>query len=126
MTLIEVLISSVILFMAIGLVSSVFQQSLMLQSRLKKEQFRHEMLYWTKNAVQFELEKGSVGGDVVVDDLKVSYIAEEIAKNAFVDSYSNESEGTVTGRGYMVLYRIQISSESLSTSYQQSIWTNSL
>ena len=57
LTLIEVLIASVILFMTLGLVATVFQQSLGMQQRAVKHLAAAEQFPSIVSQVRFELEQ---------------------------------------------------------------------
>lgn len=64
LTLIEVLIASVILFMTLGLVASVFQQNLQMQQRAIKHLAAAEYFPSVVSQIRFDLEHAKLEGSI--------------------------------------------------------------
>lgn len=126
MTLIEVLIASIILFMAIGLVTSAFQQSLLLQQKVMVQRDKIELTQMVKPMIQFELNQGKVVGNFDVLSKKIEWQAEIIAKDSFVDAFSEDGDDYVSGRGYVILYSIIVKQEDTAiVTFKYSTWSSS-
>ena len=124
MTLIEVLIAAIILFMAIGLVSSAFQQSIMLQQRVSKQQERMNLAQWIKPIIEFELGQGKIRGSEFFFEKKVSWEAKKEDKKQFVDSFSDD-EGYVAGRGYVSIYLVDVHyNDTQLLQFKKTIWSS--
>lgn len=124
MTLIEVLIAAIILFMAIGLVSSAFQQSIMLQQKVVTQQEKMRLLQWIKPIIEFQLSVGQLKGAESWGGMKASWSAELLEKKRFVDSISDDS-GYIAGRGYVVLYEVSLSlAEQEPYKFNYTVWSS--
>lgn len=123
MTLIEVLIAALILFMAIGLVSSAFQQALMLQRKVVDQKDTVQVTQWIRPVIEFELENGRTRGVEEYLGTTLSWEASLIEKKQFVDSFG-ESESYVAGRGFVSLYQVSVLQEdSLLLEFKEVLWS---
>ncbi|WNO61662.1 prepilin-type N-terminal cleavage/methylation domain-containing protein [Rheinheimera sp. MMS21-TC3] len=123
LTLIEVLIASIILFMTLGLVAVVFQQNFATQ--LQSVKYINSLAdYNTIQAnIRYELEQKKVKGDITTVNNKYSWKAEVISAAPEIRGFSPETGAKETGAGFLVLYNITISSESAITyDFRQTIW----
>lgn len=124
MTLIEVLIAAIILFMAIGLVSSAFQQSIMLQQKVVTQQEKMRLLQWIKPLIEFQLSVGQLKGEESWGGMEASWSAELLEKKRFADSISENSD-YISGRGYVMLYEVSLSfAEQESYKFNHTVWSS--
>lgn len=125
LTLIEVLIASTILFMAIGLAASVFQQNLLLQRKVLDQLEQAQLQQVVSRNILFQLEQKKLSGKEVVNLIEISWEANVEKKAAFIDSYSFDTEKYSSGLGDVTVYVITLSSEhwpGWSVEYKESIW----
>lgn len=126
MTLIEVLIAAIILFMAIGLVTSAFQQSILLQRKVMTQREKVELIHIVKPFVQFEISQGKLIGNLDYLSRSVDWQAKQEAKSSFVDAFSESGDDYVVGRGYVTLYDVVVKQdEKVIFMFKYSIWSSS-
>jgi len=126
LTLIEVLIASMILFMAIGLAASVFQQNLLLQRKVLNQLEQTQLQQVVTRNVLFQLEQKKLSGKEIINNIDIYWQAEIEKKSAFIDGYSFESEKYSAELGHVTVYIITLTSEhwpDWSVKYKESIWT---
>lgn len=126
LTLIEVLIASMILFMAIGLAASVFQQNLLLQRKVLNQLEQTQLQQVVTRNVLFQLEQKKLSGKEVVNLVEINWKADVEKKAAFIDSYSFDTEKYSADLGHVTVYIITLTSEhwpDWSVEYKESIWT---
>lgn len=126
LTLIEVLIASMILFMAIGLAASVFQQNLLLQRKVLNQLEQTQLQQVVTRNVLFQLEQKKLSGKEVVNLVEINWTAEIEKKAAFIDSYSFDTEKYSADLGHVTVYIITLTSDhwpDWSVEYKESIWT---
>lgn len=125
MTLIEVLIAAIILFMAIGLVSSAFQQSLLLQRKVMGQLDKVELIEISKPMIKFDLNQGKSRGNLDILSEKIEWQAEVIERKPFAASLNEENE-SISGFGYMTLFNVVLKQgDEELLSFKYTIWNMS-
>jgi hypothetical protein len=126
LTLIEVLIASVILFMTLGLVASVFQQNIAMQSRA----IGHLQVADDYNSlvaqIRFELGNDKVDGEIEHNGRRYQWLATEVSRAKEISSLDEESTGYMGNIGMLVLFNIAVTPEvgSGAFEFRQAIWQN--
>lgn len=127
LTLIEVLIASMILFISIGLTSSIFQHGFLLQNRVFEqiniESKKNEII----NNIRFSLEQGDLLGTIHFSDLDVEWEVISIEQQRPFRFYNIELEQAEFALGEMKLMTINYSilnSDDVikSHEYRELIW----
>ena len=108
MTVIEVLVASLILFMAIGLSASVFRQSSLLQLKLNNQLNVDELRSLVQPLVRFELEQGHTEGAFVLKGKTINWVAEAESNAEFVSGYNPDAPTPLQTYGRVWVYRIDI------------------
>lgn len=126
LTLIEVLIASVILFMAIGLAASVFQQNLLLQRKVldKLEQAQFQQIMTRR--IFFQLDQGTFSGQEESQGIKASWLAKNEKSSSFVENYNSDTDLSYSGRGKVTVYLITLTSDNWpdwTVEYKESLWS---
>lgn len=126
LTLIEVLIASVILFMAIGLAASVFQQNLLLQRKVldKLEQAQFQQIMTRR--IFFQLDQGNFSGQEESQDITVNWQTKNEKSSSFVENYNSDTDLSYSGRGKVTVYLITLTSDNWpnwTVEYKESLWS---
>lgn len=126
LTLIEVLIASIILFMTLGLVAVVFQQNFATQMQSVKYINSLADYNSVQANIRFELEQGKVKGNISTVNNQYSWQAEVLNKAPELLGYSPETGAAETANGVLVLFNVTITSDSAITyDIRQTIWQTS-
>ncbi|MFN4055643.1 MAG: type II secretion system protein [Alishewanella aestuarii] len=126
LTLIEVLVASVILFSALGLVATVFQYNLHSQSRLLRQLEQIENFASLKAQIHYSLSKGERQGTVSLGDVELSWQATAIRAAAPITSYDFENDREVATAEQMLLLQVDLvfSGSERQLSYKEALWQN--
>lgn len=125
MTLIEVLIASLILFMAIGLSASVFRQSALLQNKVLSLVDQSDIKKRLVPKIMFELEQDKTSGEVLEEALTFSWIAKLEKANSYVASYNPEGSSVIGTAGKIKVYQVTVKSshwKNWSFEYEELLW----
>lgn len=126
MTLIEVLIASLILFMAIGLTSSVYQQSFLFQGKVLEQIEQQRFLKEAERQILFQLEQGIMNGSVSLGGREAVWRASVSESKRTYHHFNLETQSPVYGKGNVSLldisYQFVNSNEQEQHSYQEVIW----
>lgn len=126
LTLIEVLIASMILFMAIGLAASVFQQNLLLQRKVLDKLEQTQLQQVITRRIQFQLEQGNFSGREESRNIMVDWKAEVEKSSSFIENYNSDTDYSYDGRGIVTIYLITLNSSDLPSwelKYKESLWS---
>lgn len=127
LTLIEVLIASIILFMSLGLVAVIFQQNI--STQLQSSRYIKKLADYPSVQAQlrFELESGKRKGDIERQGLLYSWKAERLATGQELVSFSPETGNREGNPGMLVLYLVTISTGfGTDIEVKQAVWQNSV
>lgn len=125
MTLIEVLIASLILFMAIGLSASVFRQSALLQNKVLSLVDQSDIKKRLVPKIMFELEQDNISGEIVEEELTFLWVAKLKKVNGYVASYNPEGSSVVGTAGKIEVYQVTVNSShwrNWSFEYKELLW----
>lgn len=126
LTLIEVLIASMILFMALGLVSSVFQQNLRSQMQANKYLLATQSYMSIQAEIRFNLEQGTSEGTIQTPAGPFTWTAELQEQRQELADLSPETAPGAVG-GTLRLYNITVVTESqFSFEFKQAVWSDKL
>lgn len=126
LTLIEVLIASMILFMALGLVSSVFQQNLRSQMQANKYLLATQSYMSIQAEIRFQLEQGTSEGSIQTPAGPFNWKAElEEQRQELADLSPEAMPGAIGGS--LRLYKITVETENqFSFEFKQAVWSDKL
>lgn len=128
LTLIEVLIASVLLFMSLGLVATAYQQYQMMQSKALGYLDSAADFDSIVSQISFDLRTGKLEGTTESGAFVWKAIELKRAKEiANIDAESGEYNGNI---GVLVLYEVEVSFQGSSAndgagkafSYRQAVW----
>jgi type II secretory pathway pseudopilin PulG len=127
LTLIEVLIASVILFMTLGLVATVFQQSLGMQQRAVKHLAAAEQFPSIISQVRFELEQEKTEGLIELNAQRYKWLATELSRAKEISSVDENGLDYLGNIGMLILFNVEVSPEDGGTGFEfrQAIWVKS-
>ncbi|WP_333796363.1 PulJ/GspJ family protein [Rheinheimera sp.] len=127
LTLIEVLIASVILFMTLGLVATVFQQSLGMQQRAIKHLAAAEQFPSLVSQIRFELEQQKTEGSIELNAQRYQWQATELKRAKELSSVDENGQDYLGNIGMLVLFNVTVTSQNGGTGFEfrQAIWLNS-
>lgn len=108
LTLIEVLIASLILTMALGVASVVFQQNDIQQRQAERLLLRATQLDSVVNRIRYELQQGAVQGEWQLSDIPYQWQAKVIVSNAVAGAYDTESGALSESAQYKTRYQIDV------------------
>lgn len=123
LTLIEVLIASMILFMALSIVAVTLQQNMNTQRQAQK--YMDALAdYPSLNAqIAFKLKAGETEGEIEHKENKYFWRSDVLDSAVQIMDFNPETGNQVTARGKMQLVEITIQvSESFDYSYRQMVW----
>ena len=126
LTLIEVLIASVILFMTLGLVASVFSQNIAMQSRAISQLMVADDFNSLVTQIRFELSNEEVSGHIEHNGRRYYWEATELRRAKEISSIDEESSGYLGNIGMLVLFNIAVTPETGGGAFEfrQAIWQN--
>lgn len=115
-----------ILFMALGLVSSVFQQNLRSQMQANKYLLATQSYMSIQAEIRFHLEQGTTEGSIQTPAGLFTWSAELLDQR--IEFAEEMAEAKQTGNlGTLRLYLIKVQSESgFSFDFKQAIWSDKL
>lgn len=124
MTLIEVLIASIILFMALGLVGVVYQQNFDTQRRAQQYLKEARVVQSLMAAIRFSLEQGLVEGKLKMVGMSFQWKATLIEAKPEINSISPETGLPESGIGKLNLFNIVVTSDETQHDFEfkQAIW----
>lgn len=123
LTLIEVLIASIILFMTLGLVAVVFQQNFATQIQAGKYITSLADYNSLQAQIRFELEQGHVKGSITTANTNYSWEAKKLKQAPELLGFSPETGNAETAIGVLTLFNVIVSNESaLTYEFRQTIW----
>lgn len=108
MTIIEVLVASLILFMAIGLSASIFRQTSLLQLKLAEELNADEVISLTIPMVRFELEDQKTQGVLDIKGEQLYWQSHIESEQGFVAGYDPDAQNPIEGLGRVIVFRVDI------------------
>ncbi|MBG0757091.1 hypothetical protein [Vibrio cidicii] len=108
MTIIEVLVASLILFMAIGLSASIFRQTSLLQIKLAEELNRDEVLSLTIPMIRFELEEQKTQGVLDIKGEQLYWQSHIESDQGFVAGYDPDAQNPIEELGRVIVFRVDI------------------
>ncbi|HDY7774753.1 TPA: hypothetical protein RQK14_001570 [Vibrio vulnificus] len=108
MTIIEVLVASLILFMAIGLSASIFRQTSLLQLKLAEELNVDEVISLTIPMVRFELEDQKTQGVLAIKGEQLYWQSHIESEQGFVAGYDPDAQNPIEGLGRVIVFRVDI------------------
>ena len=123
LTLIEVLIASLLLFMSLGVVATVFQQSFMTQAQAEK--YVNQLADYSSLVaeIRFRLEQQELEGTITTSTGQYSWRAVVEKKGQELSSISLENFEAAGGVGQLVLYRVEVEfNESILFEVKQAVW----
>lgn len=131
LTLIEVLIASVLLFMSLGLVATAYQQYQIMQSKAGRYLDSAADFDSIVSQISFDLRSGKVDG--ITDSGAYSWTAQEIKRAkeiANIDEEGGDFNGSI---GVLVLFEVVVTYQDNSKSdeaaeaftYRQAVWLKS-
>ncbi|MDP5143110.1 PulJ/GspJ family protein [Rheinheimera baltica] len=110
LTLIEVLIAGLLLAMALGVASVVFQQNDLQQRQAERILLRASQLDSVVNRIRYELQQGAVQGEWTLSDMPYAWQAKVIRSAAVAGAYDAESGGLTETNQQKSLYQVDVSS----------------
>lgn len=125
MTLIEVLIASMILFMALGLSASVFRQSALLQEKVIRQVETHRIQSSAMPLVKFALENNQALGTLTVLGKEIEWRVVDKKSSRYVNYFDFEQGEMNYGQGNVSVVTIELTSSDLpswNTTYDEVIW----
>lgn len=127
LTLIEVLIASVILFMTLGLVASVFQQNLQMQQRAIKHLAAAEYFPSVVSQIRFDLEQDKREGSITLNSEVYQWQAVELSRAKEISSVDESGTDYLGNIGMLVLFNVTLTKENggETIEFRQAIWLNS-
>ena len=126
LTLIEVLIASVILFMTLGLVASVFQQNLNMQQRAIKHLAAAEYFPSVVSQIRFDLEHDKREGSIALNSEVYQWQAAELSRAKEISSVDESGMDYLGNIGMLVLFNVTVAKEKggETIEFRQAIWLN--
>ncbi|WP_110456323.1 PulJ/GspJ family protein [Shewanella algidipiscicola] len=124
MTLIEVLIASIILFMALGLVGVVYQQNFDTQRRTQQYLKEARVMQSLMAAIRFALQQGESEGKLNMVGMPYSWKAKLIEAKPEINSVSPETGLPESGSGKLHLFSIEVTNENTQHDFEfkQAVW----
>ncbi len=125
MTLIEVLIASMILFMALGLSASVFKQSSLLQEKVLSQVIQQRTQSAAMPRIKFAIEDGRREGAFNLLEHSLRWRVIESKSSKFVNSYNYEHGELSYGKGQVSLVTIEMKYDkwpNWSVTYNEVVW----
>ncbi|MDP5134929.1 type II secretion system protein [Rheinheimera baltica] len=125
LTLIEVLIASMILFMALGLIGTIFQQSFNTQRQAQKYISVAKDYSNLQSRIRYELSAGEATGQILIGTTVYTWKATLIEKAPERTNQSPEMSENDVVFGMLHLFLINVSVEansSLNFEFKQAIW----
>ncbi len=116
LTLIEVLISAVLLFVILGLAAVIFQQSKLIQAQaLKYTGFATEQ-DTVINRIRYAIENGTLNGEIALAENSYSWTASLVTSAAIVAGAS-DNLSLMSSRQVIALYDVAISGVNSPANY---------
>lgn len=129
MTLIEVLVASVILFMSIAAVSMISQTNSLYKQRLNEIVFDSFVIDSILDEVSYSLEyTEDTKGSIAIGNGFYTWEASLLAKKAVVSSLEPDAVDVITGRGFLLHYRVVLQYSGLGAKpnvYEKTVWRQS-
>jgi len=127
LSLIEVLIASIILFMSLGLIAVIFQQNFDTQRRAQLYLQDAQEYPSVLAQVRFELEQGTKNGEIESALGVYRWQAEALESAVEVEYINPESGLPQGGTGLLNLFEITVENEQThhGYSFRQAVWLNS-
>jgi len=124
MTLIEVLIASIILFMVLGLVGVVYQQNYDTQRRTQQYLKEARAVQSLMAAIRFALQQGEVAGKLKMIGMSYQWKATLIEAKPEINSISPETGLPENGIGKLNLFNIVVTNDETKHDFEfkQAIW----
>lgn len=127
LTLIEVLIASMILFMALGLVAAVFQQNMQTQLQAEKYLQATQDYVTIQSQIRFQLKQGEHQGEIMTPAGSYSWTAELVEQRMEMAALDTEGGSRMTGQGSLRLYQVKVeSSNKVNFEFKQAVWSDRL
>lgn len=123
LTLIEVLIASLLLFISLGVVATVFQQSFITQAQAEK--YVNQLADYSSllAEIRFRLEQQELAGSISTPAGEYKWRAVAEKKGQELASISLENFEAAGGAGQLVLYRVEVEyNESILFEVKQAVW----
>ena len=128
LTLIEVLIASMILFMTLGVVSAIFQQNIASQQLALKYVSVLDDYSSVVARINFQLEttEQRAGSMQFADDNVYEWSASVVSSASGLTQYSPEAGAAETAQGVYILYEVTVTdSKDFSFNFRQLVWKSS-
>ena len=106
LTLIEVLIASLILFLSLGVVATVFQQSYLTQAQAERYLLQLSDYNNLVAQIRFNLEQQQLQGEIITPAGSYQWQAERLAQGRELTGISPETFEPVGAEGQLVLYNV--------------------
>jgi len=127
MTLIEVLIASVLLFIAIAAGALVTRTMYLHQERTENSIERHYVIDTIKDEIDFSLRfNNTFSGELSLNSASLAWQASAIEKKPYADSVNTAAGGINSDRGFLTLYDVTVTHSNNSVvwfNYQTIIWS---
>lgn len=123
LTLIEVLIASIILFMTLGLVAVVFQQNFATQIQATKYITSLSEYSSVQAQIRYELEQGRYKGNISTMASQYNWEAKKLKQAPELLGFSPETGNAETAIGVLTLFNVVVSTDSaLTYEFRQTVW----
>lgn len=123
LTLIEVLIASIILFMTLGLVAVVFQQNFATQIQAGKYIASLSDYSSLQAQIRYELEQGRFKGSVTTATAQYNWEAKKLKQAPEILGFSPETGNAETAIGVLTLFNVIVSTDTaLTYEFRQTVW----
>jgi Tfp pilus assembly protein PilV len=123
LTLIEVLIASLLLFLSLGVVATVFQQSFMTQAQAEKYMNQLADYQSLLAEIRFQLEQQSLTGEISTPSGAYRWRAVAEKRGQELSSISLENFEASGGAGQLVLYRVEVEfNDAIIFEVKQAVW----
>lgn len=118
LTLIEVLVASVILFMALGVAAVIFQHHSLAQLQASRYLTLAELNPSVMATVEFELNQGQTEGEFQLGQHEFSWRTSSSHTKHIIGSFDEGSGGFSTNAGQVALHDVEVKHESSDYHYQ--------
>lgn len=123
LVLIEVLIASLILFLSLAVVATVFQQSFMTQAQADRYLLQLSDYNSLVAEIRFNLEQQQLKGDISTPVGTYHWQASVLEQGKELSSISVETLESVGSDGVLVLYDVQVTlKEHIIFNVKQAVW----
>lgn len=124
LTLIEVLIASLLLFISLGLVATVFQYNLHTQSRLLSQLDAYDGFASIQSQISYALQQGEREGTVLLKSEEISWQATVLLTRLPITSmdFENNLQDTSAKEMQLLQIAVYISESRSPIEYKEFIW----